>query len=646
MTPKPLLARLREIGPLLFALLATIAAYWIGLRGGMLLDDDVNLDALVRYHAGELTWQGVVFGNASGMLGRSMSMLTFLANSITTGDDLWPFKATNLAIHLACGIVAFALLRRVLRLDPEFRERATLVAASLAAFWLALPIQVSTVLYLVQRMTQLSTLFTLLALLAFVAGRERLANQRDGAAALLFLAVPLLAVLATLSKENGILVPAFALVIELAWFRFGARGSRERRVAGSWFVAFLALPACAAVALLAARWDALVMASYPIRDFTLAERLLTEPTILWDYVRLILLPQGPRMGLIHDNAPLAHGLFDPPTAALAIAGWLAMAALAVVAWRRGHALVFAGIAWFFVGHALESTIFPLELYFEHRNYLPSLGVLMALAGVLGILVRNRGGTPHPLAAAMPLILGAVLLVYFVGTWARAGIWSNSMLVYRQALIAHPDSPRLLQIFATLRALDPDATDLQDFLAPLRKVRPDDSTPDMIELLGYCRRNVAPPPAAFERARDRDGRITNPEVGALSALAPRIEAGACPTMPVAEVSNLAADWIEKNRLSPTYVNSWKSWYWHARLLARSGQLDAAERAATKAWKDSGDQASVGVFVFQLNATLGRIDRCSEVLARLREVDRRRDRTVTAAIDSFDAWLREKRASSAR
>ena len=60
----------------------------------------------------------------------------------------------------------------------------------------------------------------------------------------------------------------------------------------------------------------------------------------------------------------------------------------LLVWRWGRYLAF-GIAWFLVGHSIESTVFSLELYFEHRNYFPGVGLFL-LAGVLFALVARNG----------------------------------------------------------------------------------------------------------------------------------------------------------------------------------------------------------------------------------------------------------------
>jgi len=178
-----------------------------------------------------------------------------------------------------------------------------------------------------------------------------------------------------LSKESAALLPLYALIVE--WIMFGfarADGKVDRRLIAMYYV-LLVLPACAAL-----YWAIpyfLPAAAWASRPFTLGERLLTEPRILWDYIQWSLLPLPNQMALNHDTIRLSHALLDPPTTTLAILG-LAVALVAALRLRHTRPLVTIGIAWFFAAHLLTGTVIPLELAFEHRNYFASIGLYLAL----------------------------------------------------------------------------------------------------------------------------------------------------------------------------------------------------------------------------------------------------------------------------
>ena len=245
-------------------------------------------------------------------------------------------------------------------------------SGAVAAVFLLHPIQMLAVLHVVQRMTSLSAFFLLAALLAHVSGREH--GGRAGAA-LLVGGWCLMWPLSILAKETGLLFPYFALAWELI-LRRGAVGKLDRFARGFAVLAGIAT-ACVLMYLLSSRAQWL-WSGFASRPFTLTERLLTEARVLWFYLGLIAAPRFEALGLYHDDIAISTGLLAPWTTLPSLLGLLALAWL--VWWLHKRApLVAFGIAWFLIGHSLESTFLPLELAHEHRNYLPLFGIAL-LAG--------------------------------------------------------------------------------------------------------------------------------------------------------------------------------------------------------------------------------------------------------------------------
>ncbi len=182
-------------------------------------------------------------------------------------------------------------------------------------------------------------------------------------------------------------------------------------------------------------WSRLV-ASMDIRPFSFYERLLTEPRILAEYLALIFFPVRNLLGPFHDDYPFSHALLDPPATLYCLLGWLALIAFALAKRRRFPWLAFA-VGWFLVGHLLESTFFNLELYFEHRNYLPSVGPLAALCILLWRLPNGRRG------------LGMMAFGVYLGLHAfvlheLTTIWGQPRLAAELWLDEHPASERARQ----------------------------------------------------------------------------------------------------------------------------------------------------------------------------------------------------------
>jgi hypothetical protein len=168
------------------------------------------------------------------------------------------------------------------------------------------------------------------------------------------------------------------------------------------------------------------------RPWSYAQRLLTEPRVVMDYLSLIWLPHPFSSGLFNDQYVESTSLIHPISTLLAL---LAVVALVSGAWslRRRYSAWSLAVLFFFAGHLIESTSIPLELYFEHRNYVPALLMFWPL-GLWLADTRKLKLLKQTLMVALPL--GLALM-----THARATVWGN---VRTQALVwaqINPDSPR-------------------------------------------------------------------------------------------------------------------------------------------------------------------------------------------------------------
>ena len=192
-----------------------VVAYWPGLSGPFVLDDFGNVAALGD-RGGVVDWvtfKAFVFGGYSGPTGRPISLATFLIDANNWPADSWPFKRTNLVIHCLCGVFLGLLVQQVLQLLRFEKSDVRLLAIAAAGVWLLHPFLVSTTLYIVQRMAQLSTMFSLAGLALYVRARALVPSDARRAYLMMTVSIVLFGLLAILSKENGILLPLFAAVI-------------------------------------------------------------------------------------------------------------------------------------------------------------------------------------------------------------------------------------------------------------------------------------------------------------------------------------------------------------------------------------------------------------------------------------------------
>lgn len=372
----------------LFVGALAVAIYWPGLHGAFFFDDltSIVLPEGVRLETLSLeSMRQALASGYSGPFGRPVAQLSFALNYYFSGFDPFAFKATNLVIHFACGILVFGLsLRLLAAARPQAKHPHILIASGVVAgLWLLHPIQLLPVLHVVQRMTSLSALFLLAALLLHIRGRE--CSGRAGVA-MLFLAWAVLWPLSIFSKETGLLFPVFVLAWELVMQR-AASGRLDRFARG--YAALSGVAALVVLAYLCTPYAHWLWSGYDMRPFTPSERLLTEGRILWFYLGLIVAPRLDELGLYHDDIAVSSGLLMPWTTTFALLGLFVLASLAW-RWRERAPIAAFGLAWFLIGHAMESTFLPLELAHEHRNYLPLFGILLAAGWALLLALENVG----------------------------------------------------------------------------------------------------------------------------------------------------------------------------------------------------------------------------------------------------------------
>ena len=427
--------------------LATCLVYWVGLNGPFILDDEPVLGVVNAWLAGNASLQEVLFGNVRWLDNRSLAMASFAANAWIDGYAPRTFKLGNLAIHLACGAVIYLLLRRLLRRDVQLKDRGPLAAAIIATVWLLHPLQASTVLYAVQRMAQIATLACLLGIWLYIVIRDRLDQGKVRWSVLaLFVGIPVLIVLGIQSKQSAAILPALCLVVELAWYR---NQRLPPAIAMVFFATVLLLPAVLLATVLFVRPE-LLLAGYVEYDFSPWQRLITQPLVLCDYVRQLLIPYTPSMGVFTDGYPISDGLLRPASTLVAI---VALGGTSCIAIGVRHLLpsVFGGWFIFLTAHAVESSFLPLEMYYEHRNYLHSLWIFLACASMIAALGSKLITTKERRIRILAITAGAVVVALAASTHGRARVWSDSLTLVQTEWKHHPRSIRAIANYSAVLA---------------------------------------------------------------------------------------------------------------------------------------------------------------------------------------------------
>ncbi len=427
----------------LVLLLVTYQIYLPGTHGVFIFDDLPNLSPLGRYTNFSL-WDNFrlfILEGSSGPTGRPISLASFYLNDVS-----WPslpsgFIRTNILIHLLNGVLVYWFSLKLSNTLELSKNVKTFFALIITAFWLLHPMHTTTVLYIIQRMTELSATFMLAGLIFYLSGREQLKDNLKKGFSILFLGIGLSLIFAVFSKENGILLVAYILVVE--FFLLQPLHSKPPRYFYYWLTPAVVAPFITIIIYLGLHTNP---ENFANRNFTLSERLLTEPRILFDYIHHILIPDMADITLFHDDFIISKSLLSPWTTLPSIVGLLLLSTIAFILRIKAPVIGFA-IAWFFVGHLIESTVLPLELYFEHRNYLPLLGIGVVISWYTSrFLISKKYKIITTILICILLALNASI------TFQNTKQWGKPLELSINWYHSHPQSERMRQLYLSLTKL--------------------------------------------------------------------------------------------------------------------------------------------------------------------------------------------------
>lgn len=579
---------------LLALLAATLWLLWPGIHGPFLFDDIPNFENLAHLDGRlDRTSVGVYLSLFGGLPGRPVAALSFLLNDVAWPSDALGFKLTNLWLHVLNGVLVFGLARSLGRAMGW--QRNEWVALLAAAIWLLNPIQVSAIFLTVQRMTLLSALFAFAGLWAYVAVVQRCRQSWHALLAVAGLGAG--TVLAWLSKENGALVPLLALVLNATLLRGALARLTSRQQLILWAGPTLAVLALAVG--LALQWDSI--ADFTIREFSMGERLLTQPRVLMTYIGLMALPRLSSSALYNDDYVFSQGLLQPLGTLPAL--MLVLLALAAALWfRRRWPLLSFAVLWYLAGHALESTALSLELYFEHRNYLPLLGPAFALAS----LARDTGSQPRRLLLA-GLLAWLALSALIVNLQAR--VWGNWEVLSTTWQAENSGSLRAQQQYADfLYRTGQPVQARQVFVdATARGVAPLDGRLQVAVIDCWLQRPVDPAEMTWISEQLRTATLTIGTAATLASVRESAQSGECPDVFPAQT------WLEMTRHAlgnPTAAGLQRMLRMErAEFFLDRGLLDEANRELNAAWR-SGYEPRIAFFAAAVLASNQRFDQARE------------------------------------
>ena len=418
-----IMSKLKFYSVLASILLLTVFIYWAGLKGDYVFDDSANILENSKVAITNLDYNSLkaAYGSGdAGPLGRPVSMLSFALNHYFTGFDPFYFKLTNLFIHLLNGVLICFLSLSILNWinkDKKLSDNKIYILALLiTAIWLIHPLNLTSVLYIVQRMTSLSTLFGLLALVLYF--KWRVASYSVIKNIVLLVGIIVSFILSALSKESGLLFIILLYWIELLIFQAKNKNGIALKVFNIKLHQLLWISAVlGGLVLLYLIQPHFNPSAFVRREFGLIERLLTESRVIFFYIKMFVYPQLNELSLYHDDFVISKSLLNPITTLYSVVGLVLISIGSVVLAKRYPLVLFAW-GWFLISHLMESTAFSLELVHEHRNYFAFIGIIIV---VLYYLAQLNSQKLKPFIYLLGLLF--ILNLAFT-TWQRSVIWSN------------------------------------------------------------------------------------------------------------------------------------------------------------------------------------------------------------------------------
>jgi len=370
---------------------------------------------------------------------RPLVYLSFALNWYLGQSDVFGYHIVNILLHFVTAFILFHTLLSLFK-TPVMRGKTSTndayhISLLAAVLWAVNPVQTQSVTYIVQRMTLLAALFCIGGIFFYL--RARLIKQ-PRYRYLFFTLCVISWLLALASKENAILLPLGLILVEAAFFKNLSDFHTLKRYL-LFFAAGTLLIGIFGIVIFLGKNPLAIFTGYSDRFFTPWERLMTQPRVLLYYLTQIFFPHPARLSIEHDFA-ISTSLIHPWITLPAILFVIVLIFGAVSKIQRRPLLCFA-LLFFFINHAVESFIVPLEIAFEHRNYLPSM-FLFAPVAAGAVWLMNRYCKRQPFPYWVIFGLGICLISSFgIATYLRNKVWSSEVSLWSDARRKAPSMHR-------------------------------------------------------------------------------------------------------------------------------------------------------------------------------------------------------------
>ncbi len=335
---------------------------------------------------------------------------------------LWPggFVLTNIALHLANGILIYRLLQ------GWYEKR--LVALLASAIFLVHPVQVESVAWISQRKSLLAVLFFLVAWEQYCRYRRASPGMAKRAYAISCIAF----VLSLLSKTTTVVLPVILIMYDHCF----DDGNRRPRYADK--IPFVLIAAFFSVLTIYTQSPEVAEGGRTVyHGGSPLATLYTMLPVFSRYLGMLVWPEG----LSAAYAPPVRQSVD--TMVVLSALLLSGIALATVRlYKVDRRLVF-WVLFFWVGLLPVSQIVPvISLMYDHYLYLPIIGVA-AMAGAGAEMMRSLLEKKYHMFLYMMLLL--LLSALSIASFQRTAVWKNSLTLWSDAVVKEPLSDLAWQV---------------------------------------------------------------------------------------------------------------------------------------------------------------------------------------------------------
>jgi len=413
------------------------------------LDDYPNITGNSKLHVKDISPASIyetffAHPESGKKLYRPIACLTFAINWYFGKENVIGYHIVNNSIHLLTAFILFLTILNLFRspnLKDKYQGSKYFITLLTATLWAINPIQTQAVTYIVQRMASMATMFYVLGIYFYIKGRT---NNSRLISVFSYMGCFLSFVFALGSKENTATLPLALLLVEIVFFqKLHIPGTRRKILwvsVGTLLFFILTGP------MLFMKGDLLFFLNgYENRSFTLLERLMTEPRILVYYITQIFYPVPNRLSIVHDIT-ISTSLFEPWTTFPAILIIFLLIGIGISQIKKRPIVAF-GILFFFLNHLIESTILPLELIFEHRNYLPSLFLFFPVSVGLIWIIDYYHKTHHSMYLIIISFVTLLLMGLGSATYIRNMAWATEKSLWEDAMKKAPGRARPTYNFA-------------------------------------------------------------------------------------------------------------------------------------------------------------------------------------------------------